>query len=150
MILIIPFYPCDTKRTFSRFYIGYWADVDQCPKTIKDLNRQQAREFLGCEIQKSKLPKPQDYIDDTWDVTERELVINYLENVKVVEHWRGYSYCRFGCDTNMGTTCKSDGSYTFPEGFIHYLKEHSVKPPQQFINHVLRTLAHQSLFKKEL
>lgn len=50
----------------------------------------------------------------------------------------GNSWCRFRCgETSMGNCELTDGVYVWPEGFLHYVQVHHVKPPQQFINHVL-------------
>jgi len=82
------------------------------------------------------LPKPQDYVDTTWDPVERDAVIAYLEAAETVHSWLGPSRCRF-CNEWVGTTCLSDGTFVWPEGLPHYLREHGVRVPQEFIDHVL-------------
>jgi len=93
------------------------------------------------------MPHPEDFIDESWDIVEREIVANYLDNGKDVKWWRGYSWCRLGCTRGIGTTDKSDGFYTWPAGFSHYIREHSVKPPQEFIDHVLEIAPQTEVFK---
>lgn len=85
------------------------------------------------------LPKPQDYVDVTWDKDECEKVANYLDAGERVISWMGYSDCRF-CGKDNGVSCLSDGIYIWPEGFGHYLRAHHVKPPKEFIEHVLKMI----------
>ena len=38
----------------------------------------------------------------------------------------------------MGTKCLTlDGTWVWPEGFAHSIEAHSVRPPQEFIDHLL-------------
>lgn len=85
------------------------------------------------------LPWPGDFVDPDWDPAERDAVADYLDAQPDVEHWRGFSFCRLGCTgyKEMGTTDKSDGVFTWPEGLSHYVRRHNVKPPQEFIDHAL-------------
>jgi hypothetical protein len=81
------------------------------------------------------LPWPADFIDNTWDVTEREAVAIYLDKAPDIKFWKGWSVCRL-CGKNInGSTDKSDGIYVWPAGLSHYVREHNVKPPKEFINH---------------
>jgi hypothetical protein len=82
---------------------------------------------------------PADYIDEGWDEGERELVASYVSDgeLMTLASWRGYSWCRFKCGKGVeGTRCLTDGKYAWPEGFAHYIREHSVRPPAEFIEHV--------------
>jgi len=92
------------------------------------------------------LPRPEDtpfhgliwpgtVVDEDWDPEERALIINHLKNSTTHTRWMGYSGCRF-CGKLNGTRCFTDGKYIFPEGYAHYLEEHGVKPPAEFIEHV--------------
>jgi hypothetical protein len=140
--MLLEFHPDVPGRTYDRPYkfLGYWHSVsvdqgDGLPvKTGADFDRYE--EQLG----PAAMPLPSDYVDESWDKTQREKVVNYLNHVgQVFEHWRGYSWCRFSCgERNMGTTDFSDGTYVWPAGFGHYVEKHGVKPPQEFIDHVLR------------
>jgi len=85
----------------------------------------------------SELPNPKDFVDESWDTEQRNLVINYLESGKTKHRWRGISRCRF-CGKSNGSTCLSDGTYVWPSGFAHYLMEHGVKPSEEFIQHALK------------
>jgi len=96
----------------DRLFIGYWKGNDS--------------EYL---------PDPNDYIDAKWNVIEKTIITNYLKSADDFEHYFGMSNCRI-CDVINGTSEKSDGVYIWPTGFPHYIEEHSVKPPQEFIDHV--------------
>lgn len=49
----------------------------------------------------------------------------------------GHSYCRICEIENNGYREKSDGVYLWPEGFLHYVTEHDLRPPKEFIEHCL-------------
>lgn len=86
-------------------------------------------------------PDPHDQLDVNWDLTERARVVEHLKRGRVHEAWFGYSYCRFNCgipDCDMGSRDLTDGDYVWPEGYVHYVEMHYVKPPEQFVQHVLR------------
>ena len=94
------------------------------------------------------LPNPQDFVDPDWTGTEKELVIYYLRHGHVIAQWKGFSFCRFGClpafDENMGSTCMADRTYVWPEGFAHYVEIHNVRPPKEFVEHVLSRIQRPS------
>jgi len=46
------------------------------------------------------------------------------------------AYCRL-CSKCLGARDRIDGTYVWPEGFEHYLREHGVRPPEEFVRHVL-------------
>jgi hypothetical protein len=81
-------------------------------------------------------PKPEKYVDQSWDQSERENVAKYLDSGKKFVTWRGCSTCRM-CGKRNGSQCLTDNTYIWPEGFSHYIREHGVKPPDEFINHIL-------------
>jgi len=83
------------------------------------------------------LPDPKKYVDLSWDPAERNLVAQYLQKGKVVAAYRGFAPCRM-CGVRNGSQCLSDGVYVWPSGFPHYLLEHGVRPPAEFVNHVLK------------
>lgn len=82
------------------------------------------------------LPNVLDFVDSSWSGLEKESVIKYLRNGQVVKRYRGYSNCRI-CEKLNGTTCHGDGTWQWPEGFLHYIIDHGVKPPQEFIDYCL-------------
>ena len=84
------------------------------------------------------LPHPQDFIAEGWDGPERDAVLHHLEHRFEIEHqWFGPSRCRLCFDEDNGCLCLTDGFYVWPEGFAHYVRDHGVKPPKEFIQHVL-------------
>ena len=102
-------------------FIGYWVR----PKT----------EYTEASV---GLPDPHDFVDEKWDAVQRNAVLRHLQAGTVFESWRGWSWCRFKCgEHKMGSQCLTDGKYVWPQGFAHYIAEHGVKPPQEFIDHVL-------------
>ena len=83
------------------------------------------------------LPHPKEFQDNTLSKNEKELVINHIENARVAISYRGFSWCRFECgEANMGTECLTDGTYIFPEGLTHYIKDHNIRLPEKFISHI--------------
>lgn len=40
----------------------------------------------------------------------------------------------------MGCTTLTDGKYVWPEGLAHYISEHAVRPPEDFVKHSLKNL----------
>lgn len=86
------------------------------------------------------LPRPQDHVDPSWSKAERNGVLSFLMIAgRLHDTEYGCSTCRI-CGRENGNKTFSDGVYMWPEGFAHYLSEHGVKPPQEFIQHALRRL----------
>lgn len=97
---------------------------------------------------------PGDHVDLTWDATERARVVAYLkENRRSFVAYAGLSFCRL-CKEKAGPLNPNrthlepweangsaeftDGKFIWPEGYLHYVEDHMVRPPQEFIDHVLR------------
>lgn len=104
--------------------VGYW-----CEERYKDSEPDHGL----------PLPWPGYMIDETWDERERRIVADYCESAFPVEAWKGHSTCRL-CGCRNGSTDKSDGAYIWPEGFSHYILAHGVKPPEEFVEHVLKVV----------
>lgn len=85
-------------------------------------------------------PSPADFVDPTWDEDERYLIADYLQRGLVVRAWMGYSCCRF-CGQQNGALDLSDGHFVWPEGLTHYVAEHAVRLPANFVAHVHRFTA---------
>ena len=85
----------------------------------------------------SEYPMPQDYVDESWNETERYAVALYLSAGRVTNRWKGLSTCRI-CGKMNGSTCLSDGTFIWPQGFAHYIEEHGVRPPDEFVQHIMR------------
>ncbi len=86
------------------------------------------------------LPDPTALVDQEWDAVERARVIEYLEGCFYIPVTHGGpSWCRFGCSprpADIGTQALTDGTWLFPEGFVHYVRSHGVKPPVDFLQHI--------------
>ena len=134
--MILEFHPDIPGREYDRPYkfLGYWHSIStDGTKTGLDFDRY-SEKF-------DHLPVPDEWVDVTWNAVEREKVVNYLKVIGT-EHqaWRGNSWCRFdGCETKhlAGYRDMTDGVYVWPEAFHHYVEVHGVKPPQEFVDHVL-------------
>lgn len=79
-----------------------------------------------------------DCIDSDWDIQEHNTVVAHLRRGEATRHQKGFSKCRI-CGNANGSYELTDGIYRWPSGFLHYILEHDVKPPQEFINHCLET-----------
>ena len=81
-------------------------------------------------------PGQQEFIDPDLDEAESRQVARYLDQGTIVRVWRGWSHCRIcGYDRN-GDSDLSDGTYLWPEGLAHYVREHHLQLPAQFTAHV--------------
>jgi hypothetical protein len=87
-------------------------------------------------------PHPGDFVDESWDTAERRKVIEYLEESYQIPMFSfGYSWCRMGCadvPTDIGTQDLTDGVWLYPEGLVHYMRHHAVRPPEAFLEHLRR------------
>lgn len=103
-----------------------------------DPRRRSGLGFIGFWRSKHQpdLPDPRDFVDEDWDPAERARVSGYFAQGKVVASYRGFSDCRI-CGKNNGSTELSDGVFVWPSGFAHYIKEHSVRPPQAIVDRAL-------------
>lgn len=83
-------------------------------------------------------PHPKHLADLKWRTHDRARIVKYLRDGKRGHGWLGYSYCRFGCfggDPNeaMGRAAQTDGLWVWPEGLAHYIEEHHVQLPDEFL-----------------
>lgn len=84
-------------------------------------------------------PDPAWFIDEQWEACVRQAVTAYLRKGSTARVYLGYSWCRFRCERgrHLGTTDLSDGMYIWPSGLTHYLEDHAVRLPGEFVTHVL-------------
>ena len=69
------------------------------------------------------------------------LVERYLTAGALLESYEhGYSSCRI-CGLRNGCCTLTDGTYCWPEGYLHYIVAHNVALPQTFLNAILGALA---------
>ena len=79
---------------------------------------------------------PMAFVDRNWSRENREEIARFLESGVIANQYRGYSSCRFDCGvpmTEMGSADLSDGTWGWPEGLAHYVREHSVRLPAEFL-----------------
>jgi hypothetical protein len=74
-------------------------------------------------------------IDERWDADEREGVGIHLRHGVVARSFLGSSKCRL-CEQYVGNLELTDGVYVWPEGLAHYVVEHLVRLPAEFVEHV--------------
>jgi hypothetical protein len=85
-------------------------------------------------------PDPVEFIDEAWDQAERHMVDVYLRvgGGLTPEQAVGFSSCRICGDDFNGTMEYTDGAYVWPEGLSHYVRDHGVRLPQEFVEHVCK------------
>jgi len=81
-------------------------------------------------------PDAHDFVDAEWDANVRRMVADHLDAATPTPwEFAGYSDCRF-CGEPNGTGERTDGTYVWPEGLAHYVTEHNVRLPEEFVAHV--------------
>jgi hypothetical protein len=81
-------------------------------------------------------PSVTGFVDEHWDLTERDLVASYLEQGYIPWVQAGISPCRM-CGRPNGSAERTDGAYLWPDGLAHYIREHGVRPPVSVIRHIV-------------
>jgi hypothetical protein len=105
-------------------HIGYWA-ADKDP--MRD--HYESRHIM--------LPWPEDFLDPEWKGHEKTMVFSHLRSAPDIRCFDGFAKCRL-CNTMVGSTDKSDGSYVWPSGLAHYVEAHSLRPTPDFVHHIIR------------
>lgn len=95
--LIIDRHPDLPGKKSNLKHLGYWHSVSIDPKTNMAFKTEFDFEYYEETFGEGGLPLPSEWVDNTWDAGERAKIVAYLKSAKAVEHWRGYSWCRFGC-----------------------------------------------------
>lgn len=93
--------------------IGYWM------KSLQDLTLPHPCELVG------EMP---------FEV--RSAVCEYLSNGSRYRTFRGYESCQYRCGVDgpaMGCRELTDGEWIWPEGLAHYVRDHSILLPEEFI-----------------
>lgn len=80
-------------------------------------------------------PDPAALVDSEWDEGQREFLTHYLRHGLVTLAYMGYSPCRLCDKRDNGNLQLTDGVYTWPEGLAHYVSEHAVRLPREFVEH---------------
>ena len=76
------------------------------------------------------------FVDPSCAEYERDVVEEYLSRGVIVWACMGKSRCRF-CGEENGSLELRDGVYIWPEGLAHYVRDHHVRLPEEFVRHVL-------------
>src|SRR5579864_6644717 len=77
---------------------------------------------------------PQEFVGGIPPAT-RDQVARYPDSGPEFAAYRGVSWCRFFCDHSMGHRELSDGRWIWPEGLSHYVRNHGVRLPYEFLKH---------------
>jgi hypothetical protein len=85
-------------------------------------------------------PDVLDYVDADWDEDERHAVSQYLASGTMARAFMGRSVCRL-CGTANGFAEYTDGTYIWPSGLGHYVDEHNVRLPDEFVQHAVERLS---------
>lgn len=88
----------------------------------------------------SRYPNPVNLIDDSWDEDERYDVMTYLEHAAVARAYMGYSPCRI-CGSDNGNLELTDGTFIWPDGLVHYVRDHAIRLLEAFVGHVRQQVA---------
>ncbi|MBL0745979.1 hypothetical protein [Nocardioides baculatus] len=91
--------------------------------------------------QQPQLPDPRRFVDPSWDRDERDLVAGYLRGGLPVVHMMGHSPCRMCSSQQNGVSELTNGGYLWPEGFAHYVADHEVRLPDEFVQHAIGRFA---------
>lgn len=84
-----------------------------------------------------RYPPPQELVAD-FDLPAREAISTYLDAGVIVARYDGNSWCRFGCQRFMGGCALTDGEWVWPDGLSHYVRDHHVRLPNEFLAAVAR------------
>jgi hypothetical protein len=87
--------------------------------------------------QHPEYPDPNDFVFEPLPEEQRDLLVTALENGARVRFFMGYSTCRI-CGHLNGTSELTDGEHQWPEGLVHYIKDHNVSLPVEVMNSVCR------------
>jgi hypothetical protein len=86
----------------------------------------------------SMLPHPDEHRDGVWSQKERRAVLAYLRTGQVKMRYMGFAFCRCGCEDPVpGSADMTDGVWVWPEGLAHYIEEHNVRLPVEFVAHIM-------------
>jgi len=91
-----------------------------------------------------KLPKPvQQAPDSEWVLAGRPTafakLLKAMEKVARCRGYKGSSKCRI-CGKRNGSMEYSYKGWTWPEGYMHYIRDHNVRPPLKFVAFVVSTI----------
>lgn len=85
---------------------------------------------------RSNDPHPADLSKHWYASQVTDWIAAYLRSGQTYRQYLGYSFCRFACGTDdrlMGDRSLTDGIWVWPEGLVHYVVEHAIELPQEFL-----------------
>jgi hypothetical protein len=105
------------------------------------------------DLSDESYPAPQELVGVLPEEQRRSLA-RYLESGATFAQYLGYAWCRFVCgasiesgtrgegdnpaalmSTHVGTRDLTDGTWVWPEGLAHYVREHGIVLPEEFMGH---------------
>jgi len=114
--------------------IGYWRE--RLPEGgYPGMSAEHAADYERLRQRGLRWPDPVEFVDGSWDEEVRRRVATHLETGTLVNQYRGISWCRF-CEKDNGSAELTDGTYCWPEGLAHYVRNHGVRLPVRFVQHV--------------
>jgi hypothetical protein len=124
--------------------VGYWRPSEGMLRYMRE-HGYGGRRLSPAEIAAradapaNPLPNPAWLVWNGWDPAEQRGVVAYLRAGQEWIQFRGWSYCRFNCGiapSALGDRDLTDGVWVWPEGLAHYVQVHSVRLPDEFIDHM--------------
>ncbi|NIM58856.1 MAG: hypothetical protein GTO16_07940 [Candidatus Aminicenantes bacterium] len=107
--------------------IGYWNDKFKDGSLLFDGHNSKEYE---------KYPSPLELTSPGWLGNEKSSLIAYLRSGAICVQTLGWSTCRFLCNNpNVGGKELTDGVWVWPSGLAHYVEEHDVFLPEEFVDH---------------
>lgn len=115
--------------------IGYWRQkrMDPMDSVPPHLRKNLDKRLWQPDTSTEKYPWPGDCVDRSfWTNGLKEAVVEYLKSGHPCEHYHGYSTCRI-CGKMLSTFERTDGTWVWPDQMEHYIEEHDVVLPQEFM-----------------
>lgn len=82
-------------------------------------------------------PHPKKYVDTSWDENERRIVAEYLDKCPRIVVVVMDTQCKI-CGKYLPLGHVTDRTWVWPISLAHYVREHSVRPPQDFLLNIRR------------
>ncbi len=83
---------------------------------------------------KRPFPDPSLLVDRAWRIEARPFIAAYLRSGKSYASWKGWADCRLCPDgKHLGSDDLTDGEWVWPQGLDHYVLDHKVRLPDEFI-----------------
>ena len=81
------------------------------------------------------LPSPGNSVKNYYNTQQIYDYTKILNSSKMVAgNQMGFSWCRFRCgEINMGNKEFTNGIYIWPEGLVHYVNDHNIILPNEFL-----------------